>query len=214
MRLSDLLQGHMQLVLLCPRSMAKVRENLTCTTFCQARCQALKHEPAEMGSKIRPYSHVLHGEHGLGEDTVLPVHTARRMLPGLIDVRVPGSSAVLWGAKGPGAVPKEITNRKTAGAGGLSCFSFGRIENAPPWHCPQHPLKHPCSVSFPGLPHLPFHLFLRLLSLLLQPGSAFQPLSCRADRWALPSAWLWAQLPASTVGTVTSWPTAQGPTGA
>lgn len=122
---------------------------------------------------------------------------------------------MLWGAVKPEGIPHEIVNRKIVplSVSGLRLvFFFGKIENTLPWHCPQHLLKHPCLVSFPGLlPPAPPSVSPTLLSLPLQPGSAESAPQCGLpasflagaqvqDRWALPRSWPWAQLPASTIG--------------
>lgn len=95
---------------------------------------------------------------------------------------------VLWGAAKPEGVPHEIINRKIVPVSVSSLrvvFFFGKIENTLPWHCPRHPLKHPCLVSLPGLlppaPPSVLQPFSRCHSSLAQPNqlpsAAFQPLS-------------------------------------
>lgn len=57
--------GHLSVI-------AKARENLTSTTFCQAHCRALKHEPVDMEAKIWAFLLQLNSERGLREDVSFP----------------------------------------------------------------------------------------------------------------------------------------------
>ena len=57
--------GHLSVI-------AKARENLTSTTFCQAHCHALKHEPVDMEAKIWAFLLQLNSERGLREDVSFP----------------------------------------------------------------------------------------------------------------------------------------------
>lgn len=162
-----------------------------------------------------PDPRVLKRGHGLRESSSSPALPSEEWYKPNCTIVSAALLTVLCGAAKPEGIPHEIINRKIVpvSVSGLRVvFFFGKIENTLPWHCPWHPLKHPCLVSFPGLlPPAPPSVSPTLLSLPLQPGSAksapqcglpasFLPGAQVQDRWALPSSWPWAQLPASTIG--------------